>query len=221
MNFSKFCFIKIINVVFLLLMNNSLALAQTKSSVQSKEMSVLFACQFEKNASKRLECFDKAVNRLQQAKNQGEIITITKNQIKEVEKNSFGFNIPSLPKISNIFKTGKDDTNLHSQPIEKEASENEENLSQKLTNQEKKTKETGSIKKVKYDIKNIQTFGYKKKRIFLQNGQVWEQTGSRDIRIPKVRNGFANQAHITEASLGSFLLRVNGRGTAIRVKRVR
>jgi len=55
----------------------------------------------------------------------------------------------------------------------------------------------------------------------MTNGQVWEQTDSIDVRIPKVRNGKSNTVKISKASLGSFFLRVNGKGSAIRVRRVR
>ena len=55
----------------------------------------------------------------------------------------------------------------------------------------------------------------------MTNGQVWEQTDRTNVRIPKVRDGKTNNAEISKASLGSFFLRVNGKGSAIRVRRVR
>jgi len=70
-------------------------------------------------------------------------------------------------------------------------------------------------------IRKTTEYGYKKTRFFFDNGQVWEQTDGSKIRIPKVRNSVANTAIISKASLGSFLLRVNGKGSAVRVRRVR
>ena len=77
------------------------------------------------------------------------------------------------------------------------------------------------IKSVTLDIKKTAEFGYKKTRFFFDNGQVWEQIDNTKVRIPKVRNGTPNQAKISKGAIGSFLLRVNESGKAIRVRRVR
>ena len=74
---------------------------------------------------------------------------------------------------------------------------------------------------VTLDIRKTTEFGHKKTRFFMANGQVWEQTDGNKVRIPKVRNEELNTADISKASLGSFFLRVNGKGAAIRVRRVR
>ena len=70
-------------------------------------------------------------------------------------------------------------------------------------------------------IDSVKTFGYKKLRFFMTNGQVWEQSGPRDIRVPKARGGNSNTAHITKAALGAYFLRINNKGQALKVKRVR
>jgi len=77
------------------------------------------------------------------------------------------------------------------------------------------------ITDVTLDIRKTTEFGYKKTRFFMTNGQVWEQIDSTKVRVPKVRNGMVNTVEISKAALGSFLLRVNGKGVAIRVRRVR
>ena len=55
----------------------------------------------------------------------------------------------------------------------------------------------------------------------MTNGQVWEQIGTTKLRIPKVKNGVSNTAEIRKAAIGSYLLQINGEGSAVRVKRVR
>lgn len=70
-------------------------------------------------------------------------------------------------------------------------------------------------------VAKIDIFGYKKLRITLENGQVWEQIGSVTNRPPKMSSKRPLIAEIKEAALGSFSLQFNGKGRAIKVKRVR
>jgi len=70
-------------------------------------------------------------------------------------------------------------------------------------------------------VAKLDMFGYKKLRITLENGQVWEQIGSVTNRPPKMSSKRPLVAEIKEAALGSFSLQFNGKGRAIKVKRVR
>jgi len=55
----------------------------------------------------------------------------------------------------------------------------------------------------------------------MTNGQVWEQIDNTRVKIPKAEDNKVNTALISKGAIGSFLLRVNSRGVAIRVRRVR
>jgi len=70
-------------------------------------------------------------------------------------------------------------------------------------------------------VAKLDMFGYKKLRITLENGQVWEQIGSVTNRPPKMSSKRPLIAEIKKAALGSFSLQFNGKGRAIKVKRVR
>ncbi len=70
-------------------------------------------------------------------------------------------------------------------------------------------------------VSKIDVFGYKKLRITLANGQVWEQIGSVTQKAPKLSSKRPMKAEIREAALGSFSLQFNGKGRAFKVKRVR
>ena len=70
-------------------------------------------------------------------------------------------------------------------------------------------------------VAKIDIFGYKKLRITLENGQVWEQIGSVSHRPPKMSSKRPLIAEIKKAALNSFSLQFNGKGRAIKVKRVR
>jgi len=78
-----------------------------------------------------------------------------------------------------------------------------------------------NLKKVSLEISRTKEFGRQKIRFYLANGQVWEQTQDEIIRVPKVKDGKPNVANIRKASFGSFMLNVNGKGKAVRVKRVK
>ena len=165
-----------------------------------REISNVFACRDITAADLRLACYDKAVGRLEIAQKSGDIVAIGKKDLEKIERESFGFNIPSLPKFNKLFGGLKDTTS----GIGKKAfkSKGIENANANVILEINRTKE----------------FGYNRTRFYFKNGQVWEQIDSKKVRVSKKKPG---NAHIRKAALGSYLLRVNGHGSAIRVRRVR
>ena len=206
---------------------NSQALAQ--STAQPTELQAIYACKSLSNPDERLACYDNTVNRFAAAEKSGEVVTISKTAIEKVERDAFGFNIPSLPGLSKIFGGNKKPVKAATK-VEKES---DLTAPVKLAVREPSiteptpppatstTPEPSKISEVTLDIRKTTEFGYKKTRFFMTNGQVWEQADGVKVRLPKTRNGKTNTAKISKASLGSFLLRVNGKGSAIRVRRVR
>jgi len=51
--------------------------------------------------------------------------------------------------------------------------------------------------------------------------KVWEQIETTSTRILRSKDGQKQIAKISKAALGSFRMRINGKGNAIRVRRVR
>jgi len=224
-----------------ILLVSASSISHAQSTGQPAELEAIYACKAKSNPTDRLQCYDQAVGRFEAAQNAGSVVTVSKTQVENIERDAFGFNIPSLPSLGRLFGGSK-----------KSAAAPKEN---KLTAPVKSTKpqtaaailpkvkksaelpaikntpivkkpnpiapQPSDIKSVELEISKTAEFGYNKTRFFFSNGQVWEQADSKKIRIPKVRNDTANTAKITKASLGSFLLRVNGKGQAIRVRRVR
>ncbi len=76
------------------------------------------------------------------------------------------------------------------------------------------------ISSISERVAKIDIFGYKKLRITLENGQVWEQIGSVTNRPPKMSKGRPLTAEIRKAAFGSFSLRFDGKGRSIKVRRV-
>ena len=67
-------------------------------------------------------------------------------------------------------------------------------------------------------LSSAKKLGNKKYRFYTENGQVWDQIDATYVYIPKNQDV---DVVIKKGSLGSFKLRVNGKGSSIRVKRVK
>lgn len=62
--------------------------------------SAVYACADEVDDMARLACYDAAVGRLKAAEEAGEVTTISRADVEEVKRDSFGLSIPSLPKLA-------------------------------------------------------------------------------------------------------------------------
>ncbi len=81
------------------------------------------------------------------------------------------------------------------------------------------TAEPAEPDSVRLVISEVRERPYGEKRFFMENGQVWEQVGSENVRIPRNNNG-ETFAVIRRAAFGSFLMKINDQGRAFRVRRV-
>lgn len=203
--------------------------SQAQTSTQPDELQAIYACKTITAAEERLACYDRSVGRFEAAEKSGKVVTVSKTAIEKVERDAFGFNIPSLPSLGRLFGGSDKPTNSPKK------SNKESDLTAPIKEVDNQTTKAGSSKpsvinekptsskvtEVKLNIRKTTQFGYKKTRFFMTNGQVWEQADGIILRIPKTRNGKPNVADIRRAALGGFFLRINGEGSAIRVKRVR
>lgn len=193
---------------------------------QPDELQAIYACKSIADPQERLACYDNSVGLFQAAEKSGEVVTVSKTAIEKVERDAFGFNIPSLPSLGRIFGGGKDEA--PSTPKESDLTAPVQQAESGTSSQAATTapevmkRPTPSdVSEVKLQIRKMTTFGYKKTRFFMTNGQVWEQLDSTRVRIPKSKAGKIHDAVISKAALGSFVLLINDEGSNIRVKRVR
>lgn len=70
------------------------------ASAQSAGTGDVYACAEITEDLERLACYDSAVGRLKEAEEAGELTTVTRADVEAVERESFGFSLPSLPKIA-------------------------------------------------------------------------------------------------------------------------
>jgi len=71
----------------------------------------VYACAAIVGSEARLACYDAAVGRLKAAEESGEVTTITRKEVEQVKRDSFGFSIPSLPSLA-LKKSGAQDKEL-------------------------------------------------------------------------------------------------------------
>jgi hypothetical protein len=59
----------------------------------------IYACAEIAEDAERLACYDETVGRFEAAEAAGEVTTISKAEVEELQKDSFGFSLPSIPRI--------------------------------------------------------------------------------------------------------------------------
>ena len=165
------------------------------------QVTKLYKCRAIGDDQKRLICYDKAALELETASQKGEIITITKKEVETMEKESFGFNLPSLPKLSAIFGTSK--------------SKDKSAIEKKL---KKKTKALEN-KSLIAPIQSVRIYNGRHTRFYLKNGQIWEQISGTKLNL-RIRKDRPASVHIFKGAMGGYRLRVNNKGKMIKVRRV-
>lgn len=239
----------------------ALPLAASPASAQSGDpVDAVLACRTIADIEARLACFDTASGALEAARNSGQIATITRDDVEAMEGDSFGFRMPSLPRLRMPFFERSARVRSHdalndvattsvadsSSPAETSSSAQTAPASQSPAPSPSAPAQTtaptqapvqsasaapaeppsveiverdddGNVDRVRMNVERIRTVGYNTLVFHMENGQVWRQTDDQRLRIPRNRDGL--YAEIRRASLGSYLLRLNGQGRAVVVRR--
>jgi hypothetical protein len=202
------------------LSSSNLAAAQSADEANKTTLDSVFECAAIEAEMDRLACYDTAVGRLKTANDSGDLVTITRQQVEDVEKDAFGFSLSSLPRLFSRAQsqiTGGETDDL-TDPVN---SGQEAGQAVDKKKQIQKEEETYRVNTIEQPLRRVVEFSYEKNRFYLENGQVWDQTSSEKLRIPRERDGKRNFVEIRRGALGSFLLRVNGTGKAVPVERRR
>ena len=88
----------------------AISLAALPALAEDVSTSDVYACKNITVDAERLACYDMAVGRLKAAEEAGEVKTFTRKEVEEVKRDSFGFSIPSLPKLAFGNKDGNGDS---------------------------------------------------------------------------------------------------------------
>jgi hypothetical protein len=79
--------------------------AQAAPAVDAKRAAVVEAisdCRKQTEDAARLACYDKAADAFEQAQTKGDVVVVSREEVRQVHRQSFGFNMPSI----NIFSHG-------------------------------------------------------------------------------------------------------------------
>ncbi|MGC1301708.1 MAG: hypothetical protein WA840_04965 [Caulobacteraceae bacterium] len=75
------------------------AMAHAQRGVDPGRAAVVQAisdCRKQTDDAARLACYDKAANNFEQAQNKGDVVVVDREQVRQVNRQSFGFNLPSI-----------------------------------------------------------------------------------------------------------------------------
>jgi hypothetical protein len=146
----------------------------------SNPMDAIYACTSEAEDTRRLICFDEAVAAMRAKEDAGLFQTVDVAEIKQIEREAFGFSMPSLP---SLFRRTDD-------PVEPAAGDKE-------------------LTEIVSAVRTARIEDFTGKLIVtLENGQTWEQIDSSRVRASAARN--AKEAIIRKATFGSFLMTIDG-----------
>tara|TARA_R110002073_G_scaffold73512_6_gene179931 strand:+ start:4504 stop:5166 length:663 start_codon:yes stop_codon:yes gene_type:complete len=218
----------------LLLLAGCAAMALSPSAAalqQGDPLEEILACRQIADEAARLQCFDAASGVLQGARDSGDVAVVSRGDVEAVERDTFGLDLPSLPRLNLSLLTrnqtprpnplGPDTTVSPAAsgapaPAASASAASPDDASNGVRVVERD--DDGSVERVVMVIDRIEQYDYNKYLFYMENGQVWRQVDTIRVRL---RRGQVNEAEIRQAALESYLLRINGRGQAIRVVRDR
>jgi hypothetical protein len=186
-----------------------LALGNTPAHTATADKDPLAAlqkCRTLSDTSQKAACYDIAMDRLEADRAANKISIITGTQIEGLQRDAFGFNLPSLPRLRLGRALGTPGKNALSDAQDTKAG--------KIL---KKSK-SGEVLRVAYTVSRVSILPNGRKRIYLTDGQVWEQVGS---DAPRFRGSAPYKVQIKKASMGSYLLAVEGSRRTVRIRRIK
>lgn len=177
---------------------------------QSQAEDPLIQCIGIEDDAERLACFDRVVRAQAAAPSTAADTRVESASVAEAEEETRRFGLPR-PSLPSFLRFGGEDG-------ERDQAQAEEPYSVGPETQIIERADDGDITMVLMTVAEVTEHGYGTQRFRMTNGQVWEVTGGRSVRIPRHQGPL--QAEIRSGLLGGYTLRVNGRGTAVRVRRI-
>tara|TARA_R110000744_G_scaffold273278_3_gene386338 strand:- start:62852 stop:63553 length:702 start_codon:yes stop_codon:yes gene_type:complete len=221
---------------------SGIAVLTPATALADDPVAEILACRAIEPIEARLACFDSAAATLASAHSSGDIVTVMREDVEAVERDSFGFSMPSLPRFRVPLLAGRAEANVRDAntlvaAVDAASSSGETAAASAATPSPAPaaTSDTataaatdvqildrgadGNVDRVMMTIARTRTVGYNTTIFYMENGQVWRQKDDLTVRLPRNTEGLT--AEIRRGAMSSFLLRVNGRGRAIAVERQR
>ena len=185
------------------------AMAQD-AGTDSETLNRLLACRTLSDDAARLACQDEHLASLAQATETGRVVVVERQALREVERESFGFNLPSVGRLGDFLR----------RPEREDVAEAETEV---LEDGSTATyNDNGSLDRLAgIPVSNVSMRGGKL-RVTLANGQVWAQTDS--TRLPRISSRAVREgltAEIETGLLGAhFMTLSNNERRRFRAERV-
>ena len=155
----------------------------------SAPLADLYACQVISDSRAQLSCFISETAKLQAAETSGDVIAVEKETFAEI-------------------KNAEVEAEVASQKAEIKQAAKAEARAEKV--------EPPKVRVLA--VKEAKKFGPNRwVRFTLENGEIWQQTESKYVRVGK---GNPDMLTIKRAAFGSFLAKVNDKGSSFRIKQV-
>ncbi len=184
------------------------------AAAQEGPLGPVLECADIQDNAQRLACYDERVGALRTSVQTGEIVAVDRPAVEAIERDGFGLSLPSLPRLTlGLFSGGSGSAATASTAAERGISTAENTSGVEIVERG----DDGQIERVLMTIARVDSISPNQYRFTMDNGQVWVQVESG--RALSTRNLPGSQAEIRRAAMGSFLLRIDGRGQAIRVNR--
>ena len=217
------------------------ALAQSDDPVDD-----MLACRTIQDVEARLACFDATAAVVASARDSGDLVTVTRDELDAVEREGFGWDLPSLPALrlpslrgasqgsDNAFAEleeapapSGDAAPAPTQPAPAGSTGSTSPAPARVAEAEPapadivitERNDDGGVERIEMTLSHTRTVGYNTTVFHMENGQVWRQVDSYRVRLPRDVEGM--MVEIRRAAMTSYLLRLEGEGRAIRVRRER
>jgi hypothetical protein len=187
---------------------SALALAGTSVSAQELQgsplMDELLACRALASDSERLACMDQAASALDSAISAGELTVVERQRAVAAERNTFGRAVAGTGRIfGSLFSSGGTELSVEHAYEDGAIAERTED---------------GDIQALRgVPVRAIRADPFGKLVITLADGQVWRQTDSRRIAVPRDTEGLT--VEIERGALTSFFMRLSSHPTRFRAAR--
>ncbi|HAQ35172.1 MAG: hypothetical protein CMF74_08590 [Maricaulis sp.] len=231
---------RLISIRTLLIAGTALTGLTSAAHAQNADpVDAVIACRSIADPSARLACFDNSATDLADARIAGDLVTVSRADVVAVERDGFGFDLPSMPRISMSLFGSREPNALDPSAIAAATGDQPAAIPAPEPGSPAATRpaaprpapaaapadeevtivrrdDDGSIEEISMVIERVREYNYNQHRFYMENGQVWRQLDTERVRLN--RNS-ENTAVIRRATMGSYLMLINDRGTAIRVIR--
>jgi len=153
----------------------------------------VYACASINDEAQRLACYDGAVGRMREAQTSGNLVAVDRQQAEELDRDAFGFHLPSL---SRLFGGGGG------------ASASTDSASAERPQFER-------VDRMQLEIARISMRRDGTAIFTMTNGQVWSQIDNENPRMARV----GGQVTIRRGTMSSYLMSIEAGGPALRVRR--